>query len=235
MIPRFIILVLCSLPLVAQERDGGRERPSVRASGEAVVQVKPDIARIDFGVTSQAATAQQAAAQNAKNLDAVLAALRRIMGPKADVRTISYSLTPNYRYPREGGKPEITGYTANNVVQATTGELDTVGKLIDAATQAGANNIHRLHFSLRDEQAVRAQALAEAARKARANAEAIAAALGVKVVRIFTAQAGGGPVIPLQREMMARAAAMAEAAPPTPIESGTIEVRATVSLVLEIQ
>jgi uncharacterized protein YggE len=231
---RSLALLLCCVPLVGQERDPFMNRPTVRASGDSVVQAKPDLARVDFGVTSQGTTAQAAAAQNAKQLDAVLAALRRALGAKADIKTVGYSLNPDYRYPREGGKPEITGYTANNTVQVTTMELDTIGKLIDAATQAGANTVHRLHFSLRDEQAVRAQALAEATKKARANADAIAAALGVKVVRILLAQAGGGPVIPVQREMM-RAMAMADAsAAPTPIESGTLEVRASVNLVLEV-
>jgi uncharacterized protein YggE len=220
--------------LLAQDKEFAN-RPTVRASGEAVVHAKPDLARIDFGVTSQAQTAATAAAQNAKQLESVMAALRKALGPNADIRTVSYSLNPDYRYPREGGKPEITGYTATNIVQISTADMAGVGKLVDAATQAGATNVHRLQFTLKDEQAVRAQALAEASRKARANAEAMAAALGLKVVRVLLAQSSTPPVIPVQREMMmARAASMAADQAATPIESGTLEIRANVNLVLEV-
>jgi uncharacterized protein YggE len=219
--------------LSAQEHGHHVDPPNVRATGEAVIQAKPDQARIDFGVTSQAATAQAAGAQNAKQLEAVLAALRKALGPGAEIKTVSYSLHPDYRYPKEGGKPQIVGYTATNTVQATTSDLDGVGELIDAATQAGATNVQRLQFRLKDEQAVRAQALAEASKKARANAGAMAGALGLKVVRVLSAQAGGAPVVPVQREF-AMAASMRGVDTTTPIESGTIEIRATVNLVLEI-
>ena len=219
---------------ISQEKPHLEDRPSVRASGEAVIQAKPDLARVDFGVTSQASTAQAAATQNAQQLEAVLGALRKALGPSAEIKTVSYSLHPDYRYPKEGGKPQIVGYTATNIVQATTMDLPAVGKLIDAATQAGATNVQRLQFTLKDEQAVRAQALAEASKKARANAEAMAKALGLKVVRVLSASAGGGGVIPLQRESMAMARMSAADAAPTPIEAGTLEVRANVNLVLEV-
>jgi uncharacterized protein YggE len=231
----FVAVAVAALQAAAQERPEFANRPNIRATGDAVVQAKPDLARIDFGVTSQAATAQAAAAQNAKQLDAVLAALRKALGPAADIKTVNYSLNPDYRYPREGGKPEIVGYSAANTVRTATTDLDTVGKLIDAVTAAGATNVQRLQFTLRDEQAVRQQALAEAARKARANAQALAAALDVKIVRILSVQAGGGGVIPLEREMLAaRAADFKAAAAPTPIEAGTLEVRANVTLAVEI-
>ena len=221
---------------MAAQEDGGdlEDRPNVRATGESVIQAKPDLARIDFGVTTQGPTAQAAGAQNAKQFEAVLAALRKALGPSAEVKTVNYSLQPEYKYPKEGGKPQIVGYTATNIVQATTTDLDRVGPLIDAATQAGATNVQQLQFTLKDEQAVRAQALAEAARKARGNAEAIAQALGLKVVRVLSAQAGGGPVVPLRRENMMMAMSKAADAAPTPIESGNIEVHATVSLMLEV-
>jgi hypothetical protein len=229
-----LVALAMAASAMSQEKPDLEDRPNVRANGEAVIQAKPDLARIDFGVTGQASTAQAAAAQNAQQLDAVLAALRKALGPSAEIKTVSYSLHPDYRYPKEGGKPQIVGYTATNVVQATTSDLPAVGKLIDAATQAGATNVQRLQFTLKDEQAVRAQALAEASKKARGNAEAIAKALGLKVVRVLSASAGGGGVIPLQRESMAMARMAAADAAPTPIEAGTLEIRANVDLVLEV-
>src|SRR6185436_3839389 len=125
----------------AQESGDKSDRPTIRVGGEATINAKPDQAELDLGVVSQATTGQAAAAQNAQKLDAVLAQLRKMLGSGADIKTLSYNLTPNYRYPKEGGQPSISGYTASNVIEIKTGDLAQVGKLIDAATQSGANTV----------------------------------------------------------------------------------------------
>jgi uncharacterized protein YggE len=204
--------------------------PSINTTGEAVVSVTPDRARIDVGVVTQGPTSQQAAAQNAQKLEATLTRLRALLGASADIKTISYSLTPNYRYPQGGGEPTITGYTATNVVRVTLDDLTKVGSVIDTATQAGANRIQSLQFTVKDEQAVQTQALREAARKARQKADAMASALGVRVVRILNVSESGQPVFPYRDVAYAKA----ETASVTPIEPGTIEVRATVTITVEI-
>src|SRR5512134_1999032 len=79
--------------------------PHVRTSGEATVTVRPDRAQIDVGVVTQADTSQAAVQQNAQKLEATLARLRQLLGAGADIETISYSVTPNYRYPQGGGEP----------------------------------------------------------------------------------------------------------------------------------
>jgi uncharacterized protein len=224
-------LLLSAVAAVAQEATE-KLPPTIRVTGEAVVNVKPDQAQLDLGVVTQAQTGRTAAEMNARRLDATLAELRRVLGAGADIKTISYSLNPNYNYPREGGRPVISGYTATNMVRVTINDLNDVGKVIDAATQSGANQVHRLAFTLKDEQAAQAQALREAATKARAQAEALASALNVRLVRVLSAVEGGGGVRPLEDRMLA---ARTEAvAAPTPVEPGTIEVRASVTLKVEI-
>jgi uncharacterized protein len=235
---RWLSLVLTLVTLLdarasAQESLERAPRPSIRVTGEATVTVKPDLARIDIGVVTQAQTAESAASQNAQQLDRILAELRTAIGSSASIQTIGYSLTPNYRYPKEGGKPTIASYTATNVLQVKTGELAAVGKLIDLATQSGSNNIHRLLFMLKDEQAVQSQALREAGVKAKARAESLAAALGLKILRVLSVTENEPVVVQPMREMMAAAPADS-AAVPTPIEPGTIDVRATVVLTVEI-
>jgi uncharacterized protein YggE len=159
-----------------------------------------------------------------------VAALRRSLGASAEIRTSGYSLTPNFRYARDGGQPTLTGYTASNAVEIVTSDLANLGKVIDAGTQAGANNVRGLEFQLKDEAPVRAQALAEAARKARAGAEAMAAALGLKIVRVLSAEEGGEPQVVRPRLAMAMGAQNAT----TPIESGNIQVQASVTVTVEV-
>ena len=204
--------------------------PSIRTTGEASVSAQPDRAVIDLGVVTQSQNAQSAAAENAKRLDTVLRALKGAAGGGAAIKTVSYSLDPDYRYPKQGGQPEIAGYTARNTVEVTTPDLTSVGRIIDAATQAGANAVQRVEFSLKDDQAARGQALRQAAQKARANAEAIASSLGLRITRVLRVEESVPPEI---RPMESRVAAMA-APVPTPVTPGTVEIRATVRLVVEI-
>ena len=148
------------------------------------------------------------------------------------MKTASYSLTPNYRYP-QGGKPDLVGYTATNVLRIKTVTLSNVGKLIDAGMQSGANTISRLAFTLKDEQSAQLQALRLASQKAKVKADEIATALGLKIVRVLSvteAERGIRPIVMAQRGAQMEALAAA----PTPVESGTIEVRSSVTLTGEL-
>jgi len=205
--------------------------PSIRTTGEAVVTVQPDRAQIDVGVVTQAATSRTAVTQNAQKVEAALKALRGLLGANADIKTISYSVAPNYRYPKEGGEPTITGYTATNIVRVTLDDLTKVGSVIDTAAQTGSNRIQNLRFMLKDESIVQAQALREAAVKARAKAQALASALSLNIRRVLSVVESGAPVFPVRDVAFARAEAKAA---DTPIESGTIEVRASVTLTVEV-
>ena len=226
-------VAVTALPLVATAQTAP-EPPAIRVTGEAVVQEKPDQAEIEVGVMTQAKRAPDATAENAKKVDAVLQALKKVLGAKAELQTTGYSLSPNQVWPQEGGSPTITGYTASNVVRARTQDLEKVGPVIDAAMEAGANQVHGLRFSLRDQEKVRERALAIAAKRAMAKATALAEALGVKLgrVRSVDEQATGGGPIPLRG--MAMAAMKAEGAP-TQIESGELDVHANVTLAVEIE
>ncbi len=222
------ILILFAAQTAAQERTE-KLPPSIQTSGEAVVTVQPDRARIDIGVVTQSDNSQTVVSQNAQKLEATLSRLRGLLGANADVKTISYTVSPNYRYPREGGEPTITGYTATNVVRVTLDDLTQVGKVIDTATQAGANRIQNLQFTLKDERTVQAQALREAAVNARGKSESLASALNLKIVRVLSVSESSPTVIPVRDVAYARTEAAS-----TPIEPGTIEVRATVILTVEI-
>jgi uncharacterized protein YggE len=228
-----LALIAAAGPAFAQMPPALPPVPTIQTTGQAVLDVKPDQAKLDVAVVSQAQTAEQAAAQNASRVDAVLKALRGAGGTSAELQTVSYSLEPNYKYPKPGGAPEISGYTARNTVRATTSDLARVGALIDAALGAGANQVERVEFTLKNDAEARAGALREAVLKARASAQAIASALGLRILRVLEVQQGGG-LQPVRPVMMGMAREAAVAAPPTQIEAGTIEVRAEVTLRVEV-
>jgi uncharacterized protein YggE len=219
-------------PAVAAQQPGEEKPPSIQVTAEATVTIQPDQAQIDLGVVTQAKQSATAATRNAERVEAVLSTLGAVIGSAGKVETIGYSLRPDYRHPGDGGEPEITGYTATNVVRVTLNDLKRVGPAIDAATGSGANRIQALRFTLQDEQAAHAQALREAAARARAHADTLAAALGLKIVRVLAASESGPPVMPIHDVAFARAE-MARAS--TPIEPGSVEVKASVNLTLEVR
>ena len=198
----------------------------VRAAGEAVIRVKPDLAILNVGVVTQANTARDANLQNAAQVDAVLAQLRQVLGASADIKTTSYSLTPNYRY-SQTSPPTLIGYTVSNNVEVNIADLSVVGSVIDAASQAGANNIGSLQFTIKDQEPVRLQALGLAAKQGKAHAEAIAAGLGARIGSVVTASEGA-TVTPIVRGDTPTAAGT------TPIETGLVQVRATVAIEAEL-
>jgi uncharacterized protein YggE len=225
--------LLCTFLLLASAtaaQDTAKLAHLVRASGEATVTAKPDRAQITIGVLSQAASAQGASSQNAIQTTAVLDVVRRTLGASGQVKTAEYSISPDYQYSKDGSASKVIGYHASNAVLVTVDDLALVGKIIDTATGAGANNINGIAFTLRNDEAVRARALAEAAAKARASAEVIAKALNLQVVGIANAEATEAPVM---RPLFAQAKMNTGA--PTPIETGTLDIHATVVVTLQVQ
>jgi uncharacterized protein YggE len=214
-LPMASVTLLAQLPLSR----------NIQAIGNATISVNPDQAQLDVGVVTQATTAQDAAAQNATQSTAVLNALKAVLGTGGAIQTISYSVTPRYS---TGQSPVIIGYTATNTVEVTTTSTDPalLGRLIDSANQAGANSVSGLRFGLQDSEPVKRQALTQAAKQARAHADAIAAGLGAKTGLVLSAEEGA-TTTPL-------VAGVGATATPTPIVTGTVSVSASVTISVQL-
>jgi uncharacterized protein YggE len=198
----------------------------IRVSGEASVSSAPDEVSLDLGVTTQAKSAQDAAAENAKKVETVLAALKKEAGEGAAVRTTQYGLNPDYRQVRgENEPPTITSYTAYNMVQVRTHDLARIGRIIDAAISAGANTIQSVSFTINEENAARNEALKAATANAMSKAEAIASALKMRVRRVLSVDEGG-TMVPMYRGEMMKTS--------TAIEPGAVDVHGSVTLTVEI-
>jgi uncharacterized protein YggE len=233
-LPCVTVLLLASGCLAAAAQDSAAKVHFIRASGEATVRAKPDRAQISIGVVTQAPTAQAASAQNATQTSAVLDAVKRGLGSNGEIKTSGYALSPQYQY-TNGRPPKITGYQASNTVLTTVNDLSLTGKVIDAANEAGANEITGISFSLRDDNAIRAQALAEAAVKARSAAEAIAKALNVHITAVLDADTTEAPVVRPMNKAFAMMSEVAAPRAPTPIEPGDLDVHASVTVRFEVQ
>jgi uncharacterized protein YggE len=212
---------------------GARASVRVAVTGEAVVQAQPDTVVVTLAVVTQNASASEAQAENASRTDAVLRAVRAAVGVK-EVKTSGYSLQPQYAY-KEGAPPSITSYIARNSVNVTVGDVKQTGAVIDAGSRAGANSVDGLSFMLRGDEGPRRQALADATRDALSKARTIAQTLGGRVLRVVEVQEAGAfrPPVPVYTADFARSAGTAQAA--TPVEPGSLEIRAQVQLVVEVE
>lgn len=206
---------------------------TIRVSGTGEVKVAPDQATLDFAVESTAPTAAAAAQENASRMDRVIRALVAAGIPRTSIQTRNYSVGQDYGPPQPNGEPQLRGYRVSNTVTLTTGDINRVGDLLDVALRAGANRVDGVSFGLRDPEGARNQALRRAVESARRSAEAMAAALGVRLGPVLDASSVGELPGPVPVMMRAAADAMQKSTP-TPIQPGEQTVTASASLVFAI-
>lgn len=220
--------VLAALLLAAGSASGQSGPPMIVVSATAEVEVVPDRASLRVAVETRGRTAAEAATANARIQTAVLSAIRRAGVADAHLRTSSVNVSPVYEYPREGGRPTLAGYQATNGVDVQIQDLSKIAAVLDASLGAGATNVNGPHFSIADPSVPRRAALESAVKRARADAEAMASAAGVRIASVLDISTGelDTPPVEFARRMVSSLAADT----PTPVESGRITVRAAVTV-----
>jgi hypothetical protein len=203
--------------------------PEITTTGRGEVRLPPDLAYIVVGVTTQSQNALEAASENARRINAILAALHAIGLTDQQVKTAGYSLSQVYDYPKNQ-EPRLKAFVARNTLRAEIPRIDDVGKAIDAAISTGATDISSIQFTVSNTEDARRTALANAVKQARSDADAMARAAGGTLGRLISVVSGGvllPGASPYQGVMLT--AAMSPAPPPTPIIPGELSVIATVS------
>jgi hypothetical protein len=211
-------------------------RRTILVTGQGEVTGAPDLAIVAVAVETTAPKAADAVNENATRSANVAAALKALIEKDDKLTTTRYSLDPRYEpvKPGQPSEPRITGYVAHNEVQVETHKIDGVGTLIDAAIAAGANHVSSLQFTLSNRNEPLRAALEKAGAEARAQAESVAKALGVKLKGVVSATTSTAPVVQ-PRFFEGRAMAAMEVRPPTPIEPGTVSVSANLQVMYEIE
>lgn len=207
---------------------GPMQPATLGVQGEARVHVAPDLATVSLGVTTQAETAAQAMSDNATRQGAIIEALRAQGIAAEDLQTQGLNLAPLQDYSRQDQPPRITGYQAQNIVTAQVRDIAQLGPLLDALVAAGATDVQGISFAREDGSAAEDQARADAVAEARRRAEVMAQAAGMQLGPLRSlsdASTIGGP---RPQMMAARASADAQA---TPIEAGQLTITATVETV----
>lgn len=192
---------------------------TITVTGTGSATSTPTRASLSFGVQTQAQTAKAALAQNATEMRKVIAALQSA-GAK-EIQTQVVSLSPTF-----GDNQQLQGYTAVNTVSASV-TYAAAGATIDAAVDAGANQVYGPSPLAGDTDALYRKALADAVANARDHAEALARAAGAKVGEVTAiAESGAAPV-----PVFEKTAATADS---TPVVAGPQETTASVVVTFAI-
>jgi len=220
------LVLALQLPSLAQDAGTttttGTAQRTITVSGTATISAPPDEALVTLGVHTQAGTAQAALAGNAQKMSKVLDALRNAGLGADDLATTNVSLYPMYANDGQS----VTGYQADNQIQATIRDLSKVGNVIDASVSAGANMASGVTFQLSDRNQGQGQALARAIENAKAKADAMAAAAGAGIGEVVTISESTATT-PVPYPMYAGAA---DAAASTPIQPPTVETQVSVTV-----
>lgn len=173
-------------------------------SGRGEARVAPDMATINMGVTTTAATAAGAMQANASQMNAAMAALRKAGIAAKDIQTSGLNLSAQYAY-EQNQPPKLTGYQASNQVTVKVHDLARLGQAVDAVVAAGANQVNGISFGLNDPTAAENAARQDAVRDLKAKADLYSAATGYQVLRLVSLSEGGGYSAPPPMPMYAMA------------------------------
>jgi uncharacterized protein len=200
---------------------------SVSATGSAAAA--PDQATISLGVRTQGETAEESLDENNEQMAALIATLREAGVASRDIQTSDFSIYPQYA-DSTNGTLRITGYEVSNRVIVTVRNLANFGEVLDAAVEAGGNQVDSIQFGFNDPAALldqaREQAMAEAARKA----TQLATLADVQVGTVVSISESGDVPQPIfARGVMEQAADAA-----VPVEIGESAVSVTVQVTYEL-
>lgn len=224
------IVLLAAALLLPQVAAADTARPSISVTGEASISVPPDTVEIDAGLTTEAKNARDAMEANNTAMGKVLLALKSAGVAEKDFQTSRLSLTPQMaqRAPNSQAQ-QITGYAARNRVAIRLRDVTRIASIIDTLVGAGVNDMGGISFSVSNASKLLDDARAEAIADAKRKAEIYAKAANVTLGSAISISEDGGAPAPVYRSKFAAAPASA------PIAQGEETLRIAVSVSYEIK
>jgi uncharacterized protein YggE len=221
------LILSTALVLPAAANAEGDVTRSISVTGTGMVESAPDMATLMIGVTTQGTSAAEALAENSKATEAVIARLTASGVEARDMQTSNLSINPNWTG-YDSSTPTISGYVASNMLTVRVRALETTGAILDAAVADGANTLNGMTFGLADPEPAYNESRKEAVADARAKAELLAEAAGVKLGPVLSISDAGAMTdpAPMYRD--------AVAASPVPVQGGELGLVANVSVTWQI-
>lgn len=231
-----LLVFLTSYQLHASNNDNV-EVPKLTLNAQATIHKPADELQMRIGVVTVKDTAQEALLENSSKMQDVISGLKEAGLTKEEYQTGKFSITPTYtpypKNPPSDWKQTINGYEVKNSIFIQTAALDTGGKYIDIANKAGANSVDNIAFTIRDHRAFWDEAVSTATAYAMHDAETIAHAANLKLVRILSITLDNNSNLTPRTNNLYFAKGMASEAAP-PLEAGDVAITANVTISYEV-
>ncbi len=162
------------------------QRTGITVLGDGVASAEPDIFTVRFGIQTTAKSPAEALFQTQEAMAHLVQLLRDRGVPERDLQTSGLGVFPIQAPPRNGSSEPgaITAYQGNATVTLQVDDPRKLNAWLNAALQAGISSVHGISYGLREDSALRRQALQAALSNARPKAEAVAAAAGLTVTGV---------------------------------------------------
>jgi len=221
------IFVIFSLALLIQAALPKSENTRIMVEGTALVKARPDLAYLTLGVEQLDKSATLAQQNASYKMNKIISSLEKLGIGRDKMETAWVNLSPRYDYDK--GQTKLSGYTANQQIKVTVDDLEKLGKVMDAVSTAGANNIGGLSFSIKDQSSYKKSALQNAYQEAKTKAETLAGSAGMNLGKVIQINEGRAEIFP---PLMGGVQAL-KVESETPILPGNLEIRGSVAVIYE--
>ena len=160
----------------------------------------PDVAKVSFNITTEAKDIASSQKDNSDKTANVKNELSRFNIDSADIKTINYSISPDYDY-RIPRKPRLKGYRTNHSLEITIRRLEDTDAIVQTLGNSGITGINQVRFTVDDITEVQNEAREEAIAKAKNKAKQLASLSGAKLGKIISIQENNLPIPPIYGPM----------------------------------
>jgi uncharacterized protein YggE len=193
-----MVLLLRGQQAGAPAEQPRKEKGTISTSGTATLKVKPDAARVFFGVQTIGKTVKAARQENSEKCKKLVAALNGLRIPDLKMRTADINVDLVQSNPSDTAKlPDVLGYRVTNSFSVLVQDKDAArlsqnaSRVLDTSLENGANFVQRMTAFRHEEAEIKREGLTKAVEDALANARAIAT--GAKVTISGTFALNGQP------------------------------------------
>lgn len=239
----FIVLMFKTIKEFRFVGKGANETNQFTVTGRGEAFAVPDVAKISFTIEKEAKTVKEANGVVDEKSSKAIAFLKEKKIDEKDIKTANNSFYPVYDYPACytypcNQKQTLRGYTSSRTIEVKVRDLDIASSVVEGLAGLEVTNLVGPEFTLSDEDKVQEDARNDAIENARAKAEKLAKALGVKIVRVVNFSESTGGYNPVQPMMYAKGGAdmaVAQSAPAESLPQGQNKYTSDVSIVYEIR
>ncbi len=240
-----LFLLVVTLVQVKSYRYVGSGMPAANTivvQGHGEVEKAPDTAKFSFTIQREATDTATAQGVVSKTTDQVKKDLIAAGIEEKYITTDSYNSYPDYEYNTVKcvttpcpSQQTLKGYIVSQNVKVSVKDLTKAETVAGILGKDGVTSIDGPSFGFEDSHEVSNEARDAAIADAKVQAEKLADALGVHIVRIvsFNENGGGGAMVPVAYGMKAMSADSVAAAPSLP--TGVQTVSSDVSITYEIR